>query len=38
MFPGSGRVTGLQVENNYISLPEGIFENISESGIQVNSV
>ena len=33
MFPGSGRVTGIQVDNNYISLPDEIFENISESGI-----
>ena len=38
VFPGSGRVTGIQVDNNYISLPDGIFENISESGIRVNSV
>ena len=35
--PGSGRVTGIQVDNNYISLPDEIFENISESGIHVNS-
>ena len=38
VFPGSGRVTGIQVDNNYISLPDEIFENISESGIHVNSV
>ena len=36
VFPGSGRVTGIQVDNNYISLPDEIFENISESGIHVN--
>ena len=38
VFPGSGRVTGIQVDNNYISLPNEIFKNISESGIHVNSV
>ena len=40
MFPGNGRVTGIQVDKNYISLPDEIFENISESGIIlfVNSV
>ena len=37
VFPGSGRVTGIQVDNNYISLPDEIFENISKSGIHVNS-
>ena len=26
MFPGSGRVTGIQVDNNYISLPDEICE------------
>ena len=36
--PGSGCVTGIQVDNNYISLPDEILENISESGIHVNSV
>ena len=30
MFPGSGRVLGIQVENNYITLPGEIFED--ESG------
>ena len=38
MFPGSGRVTGIQVDSNYISLPDEIFDNISEPGIHVNSV
>ena len=38
MFPGSGHVTGIQVDNNYISLSDEIFDNISESGIHVNSV
>ena len=33
MFPGSGRVTGIQVDNNYITLPGEIFEDIIESGI-----
>ena len=33
MFPSSGRVTGIQVDNNYISLPGEIFEDITESGI-----
>ena len=33
MFPGSGRVTGIQVDNNYITLPGEIFDNINESGI-----
>ena len=35
MFPGSGRVTGIQVDNNYISLPDEIFEDITESGIVI---
>ena len=34
VFPGSGRVTGIQVDNNYITLPGEIFEDITESGIQ----
>ena len=33
MFPGSGRVTGIEVENNYIALPGVIFDNIKRSGI-----
>ena len=33
MFPSSGRVTGIQVENNYIALPGAIFDNINKSGI-----
>ena len=34
VFPGSGRVTGIQVDNNYITLPGEIFDkNINESGI-----
>ena len=33
VFPGSGRVLGIQVENNYITLPGEIFEDITESGI-----
>ena len=32
VFPGSGRVTGIQVDNNYITLPGEIFEDITESG------
>ena len=38
VFPGSGRVTGIHVDNNYISLPDEIFDKLSESGIQVDSV
>ena len=34
MFPGSGRVLGIQVDNNYISLPGELFENFNESGIK----
>ena len=34
VFPGSGRVTGIQVDNNSITLPGEIFEDITESGIQ----
>ena len=37
VFPGSGRVTGIQVDNHNISLPGVIFENISESGTHVIS-
>ena len=33
VFPGSGRVTGIQVDNNYITLPGEVFEDITESGI-----
>ena len=33
VFRGSGRVTGIQVDNNYITLPGEIFEDITESGI-----
>ena len=33
MFPGSGRVLGIQVDNNYISLPGELFEDLNESGI-----
>ena len=35
MLPGSGRVTGIQVGNNYIALPGEIFDNINESGIHL---
>ena len=38
VFPGSERVTGIQVDNNYITLPGEVFENISKSGIHVKSV
>ena len=31
-FPGSGGVLGIQVDNNYISLPGELFENLEESG------
>ena len=35
MFPGSGRVTVIQVDNSYtITLPGEIFEDINESGKQ----
>ena len=33
VFPGSGRVLGIQVDNNYISLPGELFEDLNESGI-----
>ena len=33
MFPGSGRVLGIQVGNNYITLPGEIFEDITKSGM-----
>ena len=33
VFPGSGRVTGIQVDNNYIALPGEIFKDITEAGI-----
>ena len=35
MFPGGGRmrVTGMQVDNNYITLPGEMFEDMTESGI-----
>ena len=33
VFPGSSRVLGIQVENDYITLPGEIFEDITESGI-----
>ena len=36
MFPGSDRVLGIQVDNNYISLPGELFENLNESGIKNN--
>ena len=32
---GKGKVTGIQVNNSYITLPGEIFENITESGIYV---
>ena len=35
MFPGSGRVTDIEVENNYIALPGVIFDNINKSGIHL---
>ena len=34
VFPGSGRVLGIQVVNNYISLPGELFENLNQSGIK----
>ena len=37
MFPGSGRVTGIQVDNNYITLPGEVFEDLNESGILLMS-
>ena len=33
MIPGSGRLVGIQVDNNYISLPGELFEHLNESGI-----
>ena len=33
VFPGSGRVLGIQVGNNYITLPGEIFEDLTGSGI-----
>ena len=36
VFPGSGRVLGIQVDINYISLPGELFENLNESGIKNN--
>ena len=35
VFPGSGRVTGIHVDNNYITLPGEIFNDITQSGIIV---
>ena len=32
VLPGSGRVLGIQVRNNNITLPGEIFEDITESG------
>ena len=37
VFPGSGRVLGIQVGNNYISLPGELFENMNESSIELNT-
>ena len=36
VFPGSGRVLGIQVDNNYISLSGELFENSNESGIELH--
>ena len=33
VFPGSGGVLGIQVDNNYISLPGELFENLKRPGI-----
>ena len=33
VFPGSGRLLGIQVDNNYISLPGELFENLKRPGI-----
>ena len=38
VFPDSGRVTGIQVDNNYITLPREIFKDITESGICILSL
>ena len=38
VFPGSGHVLGIQVDNNYISLPEELFENLNESGIELSTL
>ena len=35
VFPGNGRVLGIQVDNNYISLPGELLENLNESGIVI---
>ena len=36
VFPGSSRVLRIQVDNNYISLPGELFENLNESGIELH--
>ena len=38
VFPGSGRILGIQVDNNYISLPGELFENLNESGIELSTL
>ena len=38
VFPGNGRVLGIQVDNSYISLPGELFENLNESGITLNCI
>ena len=38
VFPGSGHVLGIQVDNNYISLPGELFENLNESGIELSTL
>ena len=32
VIPDSRRVLGIQVDNNYISLPGELFENLKETG------
>ena len=34
VFPGSGRVLGIQVGNNNITLPGEIFKDLNKSGMQ----
>ena len=38
VFPGSSHVLGMQVDNNYISLPGELFENLNESGIELSTL
>ena len=37
VLPGSDQVLGIQVDNNYISLPGELFENLNGTGINSKS-